>query len=82
MELAKELRNYIEENLQIFDDDVSFSDSDNIFEMGFVNSQFAIQLVLFIENNCGIKIENDELDVTNFSSIDKMVTFIENKKSA
>ena len=45
MDYALKIRQIITDNLIVFDDDVEFSDSDNIFEMGFVNSLFTVKLL-------------------------------------
>ena len=57
-----------------------FEDDTNIFEQVFVNSLFAMQLVLFVENEFHISIENDELNIENFSSITNIMRLIDGKK--
>ena len=59
--------------------DVQFSDDDNIFELGLANSLFALQLVLFLENSFGIKVGNEDLDIANFSSINRLHEFASRK---
>lgn len=81
MELKEKIRKFIESNLVVFEDEAEFEDSDNIFEMGFVNSLFAMKLVNYIENDMGIDVSNDDLDISNFSSVDRIVTFISDKKN-
>ena len=48
METKDKIRKFIESNLIVFNDEVIFSDSDNIFEKGFVNSLFAMIQICFI----------------------------------
>ena len=80
MELKEKIRKFIESNLVVFEDEAEFEDSDNIFEMGFVNSLFAMKLVNYIENDLGIEVANEDLDIINFSSVERIVEFITNKK--
>ncbi len=80
MEFSAAIRKLITDNLIIFDDDVVFSDDDNIFEKGFVNSLFAMKLVTYIEDEFDIEVDNDDLSIANFSAINKIVSFIERKK--
>ena len=80
MELKEKIRKFIENNLVVFEDEAEFEDSDNIFEMGFVNSLFAMKLVNYIENDLGIEVENEDLDINNFSSVERIVEFINDKK--
>ena len=57
-------------------------DDQNIFEDGIVNSIFAVELVVFIEDRFNITIENDDLDFANFASIDAIATFVARKTEA
>lgn len=81
MELASELREFIYENLITLEVDVVIGDDDNIFQQGYVNSLFAVQLVAFIEDLAGFEIDNDDLEIENFNSISNMLTFINDKSS-
>ena len=56
-------------------------DNDDIFALGFVNSLFAMQLVLFVEKTFSIKVERDDLDLKNFSTINAMSQFVDRKLS-
>ena len=71
------IRAFIERHLVI--DEAVFSDSDNIFEMGFVNSLFAMQLLTYVQNEFNIVIDDDDIEISNFSSIDNIVNLIEKK---
>jgi acyl carrier protein len=82
MELKEQIRKFIEANLVVFEDEAEFTDSDNIFEMGFVNSLFAMKLVSFIEQEFAIEVDNEDLEISNFNSVDRIVGYIENKKAA
>lgn len=76
MELKEQIRDFIDDNLNIYEDDLHFSDNDNIFALGFVDSLFALKLVTFIEKEYAIKVENEDLSLTNFNSVDNIVDFI------
>jgi acyl carrier protein len=65
-----------------FFQNVELQDSDDIFELGFVNSLFAMQLVLFVEAEFGFTVENDDLDIGNFRSIDAIVHLVESKTAS
>ncbi|PWK05380.1 acyl carrier protein [Tumebacillus permanentifrigoris] len=58
------------------------ADTDDIFALGFVNSLFAMQLVMFLEKEFGIAVETKDLDFNNFRTIESMIQFVENKQSA
>jgi methoxymalonate biosynthesis acyl carrier protein len=57
----------------------TIADEDQIFAAGFVNSMFAMQLVLFLEKNFKIAIGNEDLELKNFQSINAMAELIERK---
>ncbi len=57
-------------------------DDDDIFARGFVNSLFAMQLVLFVEKEFNIKVENEDLDLKNFNSLNAISGFVERKAGA
>lgn len=54
-------------------------DDDDIFAQGFINSMFAMQLVLFIEQAFQITVENEDLDIENFRTINAMAQLLERK---
>jgi len=58
-----------------------FRDDDDIFGLGFVNSLFAMQLVNFVETTFGITVEDDELELDNFRTIEAMTALV-GRKSA
>jgi acyl carrier protein len=58
-------------------------DSDlNYFEAGLLNSMFAMQLLLFVEEEFGIQVTNDDLDVKNFESLNAVAEFVTRKMAA
>ena len=74
--MKEKIRAYIKQGIA---QEVQFTDDDNIFELGLVNSLFALQLVLFLEKTFSIKINNEDLDIMNFSSINRLNTFTKQK---
>ena len=78
----EKIRSFIEANLLVFDGEEEFSDSDNIFQLGYVNSLFAMKLLNYVENEFGITVENEEMDIKNFSSVNNIVRLVETKKGA
>ncbi len=79
MDIEEKVRDFIESNLIAFDDDLSIGEDDNIFESGFVDSSVAMQLVIFVEEAFDIQVADDDLDLANFSTINRIVQFIARK---
>ena len=48
----------------------------DLVSAGLVNSLYAMQLVLFIEQEYGIQVTNEDLDYENFKSVQAIVQFI------
>jgi acyl carrier protein len=58
---------------------VDVDDDEDLFAAGLVNSLFAMQLVLFVEKEFSIKVENQDLDIANFRSVNAITQFIQRK---
>ena len=54
---------------------------EDIFSLGFVNSMFAMQLVLFVEQEFKLAIENEDLELENFRTINSIANLVERKTS-
>lgn len=54
-------------------------DNDDIFARGFVSSLFAMELVMFVEKTFGVAIENEDLEIENFCSVNAIASLIERK---
>lgn len=80
MQPSERIREFVKMNLSVYDDDVVLNDNDNFFELGFVDSPFAIQLVCFIEEEFKIKIGDNDLDIDNFTSVNRIAEFVNKKK--
>lgn len=55
------------------------ADEDDIFALGFGNSLFAMQLVAFVERQFDIEIESEDLEMSNFRSIQSISTLVGKK---
>lgn len=53
------------------------SESEDIFSLGFINSLFAMELVMFIEKTFAITIPNDELKIDNFRTANSMTALVD-----
>ncbi len=53
----------------------------DIFEAGYGNSMFAMQLVAFVESHFDLEIEADDLDIDNFRSINRVAALVARKKT-
>ena len=58
------------------------SDDDDIFASGFVNSMMAMQLVMFVEKEFSFTVEDEDLDMSNFRSVNAIASLVERKNKA
>lgn len=59
---------------------VTLQDGDNVFSLGFLNSLFAMELILYLEREMTIKLENCDLEIANLQSIDAISQFVAKKR--
>ena len=67
------------EFLARFFQDLNLTDEEDIFALVFINSLFAMQLVLFVEREFGFTVEDTDLDIENFRSLNAIASLIERK---
>ncbi|MFJ2030334.1 acyl carrier protein [Streptosporangium sp. NPDC087985] len=54
----------------------SWADDDDIFALGFVDSMFAMEVVMFVERTFAVTVPNDELQMDNFRSVHSMAALV------
>jgi methoxymalonate biosynthesis acyl carrier protein len=75
--MKEKIKTYL---LQKIGGDAPLNSDDDIFEQGLVNSMFALQLVMYLEKEFSIKIENDDLQLSNFNTVDHIEQFVQHKQ--
>jgi methoxymalonate biosynthesis acyl carrier protein len=48
----------------------------DIFQVGFINSLFAMELVMFVEKTFDVTVPNEELRIDNFRTADAMAALV------
>lgn len=61
-DFADRIREFIKGNICDFEENLELNDEVNIFEAGFVDSLFSLQLISFIEGQFGIQVKDEDLD--------------------
>lgn len=69
------IRNFLSRYIRNYD----LANDTDIFGGGLVNSLFAMQLITFLEKEFAITIENEDLKLDNFRTINAMVNLLEKK---
>jgi methoxymalonate biosynthesis acyl carrier protein len=79
MEHKEKIRQFIGRHLDVGEEESHFTDSDNIFALGVVNSLFAMRILKFVETEFRIQMQEEDMELDNFSSVDNIVKFIQRK---
>jgi len=74
-----EKKQKIREFLTKYTETKNLLDHEDIFAGGFVNSLFAMQLVLFVEKEFHVQMENEDLKIENFRSLNALAGLLERK---
>ncbi len=72
----------IKEFLSRFFKNHDLQPEEDIFALGFVNSLLAMQLVAFVEKEFDVRVEDEDLDLDNFRSINAISRLVERKSGA
>ena len=74
------LKDYIIDNF-LFGDGDKLGNDTPLFEKGIIDSTGVLELLAFIEENFKIKVKDEELVQSNFSSIGTIEKFIQSKNN-
>jgi acyl carrier protein len=81
MEIRQTLRQYILQNFLFTDDESALVDGDSFLAGGIIDSTGVLEIIYFIEDTFGIKVEDEEMLPENLDSIDNLVAFVSRKKA-
>jgi acyl carrier protein len=76
------LRQFICDNFLFGLQRYSFSDDDSLLEKRIIDSTGVLELIAFLEETFGVKVQDDELLPENLDSINRLVRYIEKKSKA
>lgn len=75
----KKIRQYILENYLFTDDDSELKDNESFLKKGIIDSTGILEVIFFIEEEFGIKVDDAEMIPENLDSVDNITSFIETK---
>jgi acyl carrier protein len=82
MEVEMLIRNFIVENFLFGNRDAPLGDEDSFLQMGLIDSTGILEVVSFIEEKFGIKVEDDDLLPENLDSIRRLADFVARKRGS
>ncbi len=74
--MSQQVRQTVRDFVLAYVKDEELEDNENMFELGYVTSLFAMQLVLFVEKEFQISVSREQLSLSNFHSIDAIVALV------
>lgn len=81
MTMKKTIRHYIMENLLFTEDESVLQDSDSFLDGGIIDSTGVMEIIMFIEETFGIKVNDDEMLPANLDSVDNLAAFVQRKQA-
>jgi acyl carrier protein len=80
-QLKDELRGFILENFLPGENPSNLKDDTPLIGSGILDSHGTLAVVMFLEEQCGIKVDAYETSPENFDSIDRIAAFVQAKKA-
>jgi len=77
-ELKNKIKSFVSDYF-IKDSGIEIAEDSSFLDKGIIDSTGVMELVSFLEETFGITMDDEEIIPDNFDSIEKLVTFVENK---
>lgn len=75
-ETEAKVRSYILENYLFTDDESELDSGDSLLEKGVIDSTGIMEVILFLEEEFGVIVEDEEMVPENLDSVNNLVKFI------
>ncbi len=82
MDTRTELREFIVDNFMMGMNPEDLSDNGSLLDLGIIDSTGVLELVGFLEEKYSIQVEDSDLTPDNLDSLDNLVNYLSNKKTA
>lgn len=81
MSTEKKIRDFILENYLFSDDQSELDSNDSFLEQGIIDSTGILEVLFFLEDEFGVKVEDDEIIPENLDSVHNIVNFVAKKQA-
>lgn len=82
MSTEQKLRKYILETYLFTTDDSALANDDSFLDKGIIDSTGILELVMYLEEEFGLAVADEELLPDNLDSINNLVQFVARKQAA
>ena len=76
------IRRFILENYLFTDDPAQLGLDDSLLGRGIVDSTGMLEIILFIEEQLGVKVADNEMVPENLDSVNRIAAFVTSKRKA
>ena len=80
MEVKEKIKTFIRESF-LFDSTAQIEDGDSLLEKGIIDSTGVLELILYLEEEFGVKIEDEEVIPENLDSVANIELLLKNKNN-
>lgn len=79
-ELQTQVRTFILENYLFTDDESALGPDESLLDRGIVDSTGMLEIIMFIEDELGVQVADDEMIPENLDSVNRIAAFVARKK--
>ena len=79
MDVRETIREFISNNFLRGDESRTFDDDDSFLENDMIDSVGIVELVVFIEETFGFRVEDEEIIPANFDSVNQLIVYVRSK---
>lgn len=79
--MKKTIKQYILENFLFTEDESVLQDNDSFLDSGIIDSTGILEIILFIEETFGIKVNDNEMLPANLDSLNNLADFVQRKQA-
>jgi acyl carrier protein len=80
--LEKQIRTYIAQNILFTGNEYPYTDDISFLDQGVVDSMNVLELVNFVEERYGLRVEDRDIVPDNFDSVARLAAYVRNKQQA
>lgn len=81
MSIQTKIRDYILDTYLFTDDQSKLNNDDSFLETGIIDSTGVLELVMFLEEEFGIAVDDEDLIPENLDSVDRLCEFVARKST-
>ena len=79
-ELQTQVRDFILENYLFTDDTSALGSDESLLDRGIVDSTGMLEIIMFIEDELGVQVADEEMIPENLDSVNRIAAFVGRKK--